>query len=364
MSEALAPQEDGRAGAELIIDALRGSAAEAGGSWLSAETRGKTQLWQILDALPAAVYATDPAGKIVYYNRAAAELAGREPEIGKDEWCVSFRLFSADGEPLPHSECPMAIALRENRPVRGAEVQVQRPDGTLVPVLPFPTPIHDANGEILGAVNMLVDVSERKQAETHQRVLLNELNHRVKNNIQMLYGLLRTAQRETGSAEAKEVLADASQRVAAMAAAQQLLYSDKSPRSFSIGDFLQAVCDSAKQAFHKDIAIRIDADRGELANETCLPLALILNELLTNAAKYGVNGRRTGEIAVALKRADGDYVLSVADDGPGFDRRETGRRSSGLGLVSGLARQLRGTFAVEPGVGARCVVRFPAASPA
>jgi PAS domain S-box-containing protein len=316
-------------------------------------------LRKVLDALPAAIYTTDAAGKITYFNRAASELTGREPEIGKDEWCVTFRLFTPDGKEMPHSECPMAVALKENRPVRGLEALAQRPDGSLFPFLPFPTPIHNEAGKLVGAVNMMVDVSERKQAETNQRTLLNELNHRVKNNIQMLYGLLHSAQRETASAEAKAVLADASQRVAAMAAAQQLLYNDSTPRCFSISEFLRAVCASAQQTFSKNIALRIESDSGLLSNDVSMPLALIVNELLTNAAKHGVNGRGVGEITVALKRVDGQVLLSVEDDGPGFDLDETGRRSSGLGLVSGLARQLRGTFTVERAAGTRRLVRFP-----
>ena len=321
--------------------------------------RKDNQFRQVLEALPAAVYTTDPAGKITYYNRAAAELAGREPEIGKEEWCVTFRLFTPDGKEMRHEECPMAVALKENRPVRGVEALAERPDGTLFPFLPFPTPIRDENGEVVGAVNMLVDISERKQAETHQRMLLDELNHRVKNNMQMLHGLLRSAQRDTSSREAKAVLADAGQRVAAMAAAQQLLYNDSNPRSFSINEFLHAVCASARQAFGKEIAVRIEAEPGHLSNEVSMPLALVLNELLTNAAKHGINGRETGEIFVKLNRANGEIVLAVEDDGPGFDLHETGRRSSGLGLIRGLSRQLRGTFTVERGAGARCIMRFP-----
>ena len=88
---------------------------------------------QVLDALPAAVSMTDADGKITYYNKAAADLAGREPAIGKDEWCVTFRLFGLDGKELPHDQCPMAIALKENKPVRGVEAMAQRPDGTLFP---------------------------------------------------------------------------------------------------------------------------------------------------------------------------------------------------------------------------------------
>ena len=127
--------------------------------------RKDNQFQQILDGLPVAVYTTDRFGKITYYNRAAVEFAGREPEIGKDEWCVTFRLFTADGQELPHAECPMAITLRENRPVRNVEAIAQRPDGTLFPFLPFPTPIRDPNGDLVGAVNMLVDLTERKRTD-------------------------------------------------------------------------------------------------------------------------------------------------------------------------------------------------------
>ncbi len=321
--------------------------------------RRDDQLRQVLEALPAAIYTTDAAGKITYYNPAAVALAGRKPQLGVDEWCVTFRLFTPAGEELPHAECPMAVALKENRPVRGVEALAQRPDGTLVPFLPFPTPIRDENGELLGAVNMLVDISERKQAETHQRMLLDELNHRVKNNMQMLYSLLRSAQRETKSSEAEAVIADASQRVAAMAAAQQLLYTDHNSRSFSINEFLHAVSRSARQAFGKEISVRIEADEGQLSNDVSMPLALIVNELLTNAAKHGVNGGGAAEILLAMKRADDQLLLIVEDGGPGFTLQDTGRRSSGLGLVKGLCRQLRGTFTVESGTGARCVVRFP-----
>jgi PAS domain S-box-containing protein len=315
---------------------------------------------QVLDALPAAVYMTDADGKITYFNRAAAALAGREPEIGQDEWCVTFRLFTTDGKELPHAECPMAVALKENRPVRGVEAMAQRPDGTIFPLLPFPTPIRDEEGALVGAVNMLVDISDRRQAETHQRMLLDELNHRVKNNLQMLYGLLLSSARETGNPDAQAVLADASQRVAAISAAQKLLYSENNPRHFSIREFLHEVCATARQAFGKEVTIRVDADEGYLTNEISMPLALILNELLTNAAKHGINGRGTGEISVALHREEGGMVLSVQDDGSGFDLLATGRRSSGLGLVRGMCRQLRGTFEVERKAGARCIVRFPA----
>ena len=126
---------------------------------------GKDRVHQLLEALPIALYTTDQNGIITYYNRAAAEFAGREPIIGQEKWCVTFRLLTTDGDELPHDQCPMAIALRENRAVRNVEAIALRPDGTRVPFMPFPTPLQDAEGRLIGAVNMLVDLSERKRAE-------------------------------------------------------------------------------------------------------------------------------------------------------------------------------------------------------
>jgi PAS domain S-box-containing protein len=115
----------------------------------------------ILQAVPAAIYATDAAGRITFYNAAAVELWGVAPEIGRSEFCGSWKLYWPDGTPLPHDECPMAMALKERRPVFGLEAIAERPDGSRVPFVPYPMPLFDASGELTGAVNMLVDVSSR-----------------------------------------------------------------------------------------------------------------------------------------------------------------------------------------------------------
>ncbi|WP_245514611.1 PAS domain S-box protein [Aquamicrobium defluvii] len=118
----------------------------------------------VLQALPEAVYMTDPGGRITLFNQAAATLWGRTPEIGQDEFCGSWKLFWPDGRPLPHAECPMARALKERQPNRGQEIIAERPDGSRVTVLAFPTPLFDANRELSGAINMLVDVTHRSIA--------------------------------------------------------------------------------------------------------------------------------------------------------------------------------------------------------
>src|SRR5262249_30711892 len=133
------------------------------------------QLQELLAAIPAAIYTTDAQGRVTYSNEAAAELAGRAPTIGSDEWCVTWKLFNPDGTPLAYDQGPMAIALREGRATRNAEVIAERPDGSRVPFIPYPTPLRDASGKVVGAINMLADISERKQAETQQRLLLDEL---------------------------------------------------------------------------------------------------------------------------------------------------------------------------------------------
>jgi PAS domain S-box-containing protein len=125
----------------------------------------------VLDALPMAVYITDAAGLITYYNEAAAVFWGRRPELGTSQWCGSWKLFWPDGRPLPYDECPMALALREKRPVRGVEAIAERPDGVRVPFIPYPTPLYDASGALVGAVNMLVDISDRKLADIHAQRL-------------------------------------------------------------------------------------------------------------------------------------------------------------------------------------------------
>lgn len=126
---------------------------------------------QVLDALPAAIYITDSAGLVTYYNEAAAALWGRRPELGEAEFCGAWKLFLADGTSINHADCPMAVALRENRPVRDVEAIVERPDGSRVRCLSYPTPLHDASGTLIGAINLVVDVSDRHRAEQYARQL-------------------------------------------------------------------------------------------------------------------------------------------------------------------------------------------------
>jgi PAS domain-containing protein len=112
----------------------------------------------LLAALPFAVYTTDATGRITFYNEAAVALWGRRPVLGRDRWCGSWHIYSLNGAPLPHDRCPMAVAIREDRRIRGVTAVAERPDGTRVHFQPFPTPLHDANDNLVGAVNVLLNL--------------------------------------------------------------------------------------------------------------------------------------------------------------------------------------------------------------
>jgi PAS domain S-box-containing protein len=148
---------------------------------------------KILELLPVAVYTCDTEGRITFFNKAAADLWGRSPEIGKDLWCGSWKIYKPDGSPLSLDSCPMAVTLKEARPVTGEEILVARIDGSIRKVAPNPQPIFDEKGKMVGAVNMLVDITDLKtsqhalaESETKYRELASTLQSRIEENTREL----------------------------------------------------------------------------------------------------------------------------------------------------------------------------------
>ena len=125
----------------------------------------------LLNALPVAVYTTDVDGCITFFNQAAVALWGRTPRLGEDKWCGTHAVRWSDGRPMRHDECPMAVALRERRAVPGSEAIAERPDGSMIHFLTYPMPIWNRTGEMIGAINTLVDITERKRIEESIRYL-------------------------------------------------------------------------------------------------------------------------------------------------------------------------------------------------
>src|SRR6186713_2179344 len=117
---------------------------------------------EVLDELAAPIYSTDREGTLTYFNQACIRLAGRTPQVGTDKWCVTWKIYTTEGERLPHDACPMAVAIREKRAIRGVEAVAERPDGTRINFMPFPTPVFDDGGQLAGAVNLLLDITDRR----------------------------------------------------------------------------------------------------------------------------------------------------------------------------------------------------------
>ncbi len=115
----------------------------------------RADLFRLIDA---PLYTTDADGWLTFYNDAAAQLWGFRPVLGKARWCGSWRLFESDGTPLPHDLSPMAMTLREGRLCRGLQVGLERPDGSRMAFMPYPTALRDDRGAVIGGCNILLKV--------------------------------------------------------------------------------------------------------------------------------------------------------------------------------------------------------------
>jgi PAS domain S-box-containing protein len=249
---------------------------------------------ELFNALPAAIYTTDTEGRLTFFNRAAEELAGRKPQLGIDKWCVTWRLYRPDGTFLPHDECPMATALKEQRPIRGAEAIAERPDGTRVPFMPFPTPLYDDAGQFIGGINMLVDISQRKAAEAKEKLLVRELQHRSNNLLAVIQTI---AQRSlTGADSLSHAKARFEARLHALARAhRRITDSDWS------GVELAGIVLAELEPFAA--RTRIDGPKITLGPSRAQDFSLAVHELVTNAVKYGALSGAGGEVSVSWQVA-------------------------------------------------------------
>jgi diguanylate cyclase (GGDEF)-like protein/PAS domain S-box-containing protein len=133
----------------------------------SALRKDESHFHRLLDKLPAGAYTCDPEGLITYFNQHAVRLWGRAPKLNDpdDRFCGSIKLYAADGSSIAHDRCWMALALETNEEYNKREIVIERPDGQHFTALVHANPIHDDSGKLIGAVNVLVDITERKRAD-------------------------------------------------------------------------------------------------------------------------------------------------------------------------------------------------------
>ena len=306
----------------------------------------------LLQALPAAIYTTDVSGRVTFFNKACIEFAGRTPRIG-DMWCVTWKLYHPDGRPLPHDECPMAIALKENRPIRDVEAVAERPDGSRICFMPYPTPLRDDSGQLIGAVNMLVDITSRKQAEQRMMLLTREVDHRSNNLLAVVQAMLHLTRAETADGFRRAFQG----RLSALANVQRLFSMSR-----WTGASIRTIIEEELRPYGAGDATRISIAGDDIRLPAALAqaIAVAIHELATNAAKYGALSEPSGRIVVhwTVERPDKISLLWREADGPPVV--EPGKRGFGVSAIDGMVTFLQGSIRREwRPEGLVCELSFP-----
>ncbi len=316
-----------------LIDALTPTPVEDADATRDASFR------RFLDALGVALYTTDAAGRITFFNEAAADLWGRRPALG-EEWCGSWRLFWPDGRPMAHRECPMAITLRERRPARGFRAIAERPDGTRVHFEPYPTALRDADGRLVGALNVLIDVTASQRATDELRDseaalrastgvredFLSLVSHELRTPVTTILGnaqLLQARSDRLAPGLQAGMIADIAEDADRLHAIIEnlLLFTrlragvgpDTEPQVLT-HVVRQVVTDFRRRYPDRDFGLRVPAEH-VIVDAERTQLALVLENLLSNAHKYG--GPSSGiDVVVSVSGADAE--VRVLDRGLGF----------------------------------------------
>lgn len=326
---------------------------------------------RVVEYAPSAMVMIDSGGKIVLVNAQTESLFGypRSALIGQ-----SVEML------VPQNLRGEHVAFRKGffsdpqaRPMgAGRDLFACRADGTTFPVEIGLNPIETEEGPMVLA--SVVDITERRRAQEkienalqEKIVLLNEVHHRVKNNLQVISSLLNLQAQHVDDPLLRQALGESQGRVRAMALTHQLLYERKDYSRIDLGDYIerlsQLLLSSYRGSSSARITLRCDlpVEPLYLDFERVIPCGLIVNELVTNAFKHAFPDGRQGQINIVLQVDGEDLLVSVADNGIGlpaaFDLTQV--RSLGLQLVSLLVDQLAGSFTRETGSETRFLLRFP-----
>jgi PAS domain S-box len=301
-------------------------------------------------------------GAIVDANEAASRFYGYSREQLLSMSVADLNAYNKD-----------SVEERMARVMRGEtshfEVKHRLASGELRDVEVFSSPIRVEGAVYLHSI--IHDITEQKKAEeelerlvAEKETLLKELQHRVKNNLNVISGLLSLEADKCRDGEAQAAFDAAISRVGAIAAVYEKLYASEDLASIDMGPYAEELARTLFETYNLEPErIRLKTDFGELRLDTkrCVPFGLALNELLSNALKYAYPGTERGELRVSLKPEGGDAVLVVEDDGPGVPERYRGEdvESMGMSLVRMLVKQLKGEFSLDCARGTRASIRFP-----
>jgi len=248
---------------------------------------------ELLEFVPGAVYVCDLDGVVVRYNRRAGELWGRYPVPGdpKELYCGSHKLYR-DGQVMPHDQTPMVDALRRGTSYRNIEVQVEQPSGKRIWILVNIDPLRDVAGEIIGVINCFQDITDRKLADDRQKMLINELNHRVKNTLSTIQSIATHTFRPGFGKEAPKFFES---RLIALSRAHNVLTRE----SWDTADLREIIDEIVAPSCGASVErCSFSGPSVRLAPQMALTIAIALHELSTNAAKYGALSNNEGKISI------------------------------------------------------------------
>lgn len=325
----------------------------------------------VVTGTAAGIWDWDVLARRVYYSPRWVEMRGYAPgEISdrEEEW--NSRIHPDD---MTRVIGALRAHIAGETPVFAEEYRIRCKDGSWKWVLDRGVARRDESGRAVRVAGSEIDITERKQAEEklkaslHEKeVLLREVHHRVKNNLQIVSSLLNLQCRQLTDPEQVKIFASTRDRVRAMAAVHERLYESGDFAQIDLAAHLGALVRALTRAylpagFRLQSEVRLVPMTVDL--NTAVPLSLIANELIINALKYACAGRTTGVMRVELHACDGSGELRVSDDGPGFATTidPAAPRTLGLRLVRDLARQIRGELEIDSTAsGANIAIRWPA----
>lgn len=312
-----------------------------------------------IDAAPAGIVMVDPSGTIVLANGQFERQFGyaRDELIGRPLEILLPAALRARHEGLRALFVEDGTARTMGR---GRDLHGLHKDGREIAVEIGLSPVTTPLGRFVLAT--VIDISERKRTERdtlaslrEKEVLLKEIHHRVKNNLQVISSLLRLRARTLPDDSARQVFEGSQERIEAMALVHERLYQSRNLSRVDFREYAQSLVERLA-GVHVDpperVKVEVDITPVELSVELAIPLGLLLNELVTNALKHAFSGRARGELRVTLTRDRGavhSYLLTVADDGVGLpDAIVPGETETlGMELVATLADQINAKLVVR-----------------
>ncbi len=333
---------------------------------LGRTTVSKRYLDEVIDTMTGALIILDPDTRVQSVNRAALELLGyAEAELLGQP----LDLVCPDRDP---TNTGSLVRLSDDGSVRNLDRNFVRKDGTIVPVSFSGSTLRRADGALQEFVCVAYDISERKEMERRLRaslgekeLLLREVHHRVKNNLQVISSLLDLQADHAPEGEARGLLQESRNRIRSMALIHEQLYRTDEVGEIKLGEYLQKLVAHLGHSYGIEpgrIRLVLAVEEHPLDLDRAISCGLLLNELVSNCLKHAFPDGARGTVRVALGRCAEDRLrLLVADDGRGMqgDRRPGAVGSLGLVLVRTLVEQLHGRLEVTNVGGTEVTVEFP-----